>query len=125
MKTLVVTGQTAPEDFDEAGVLSVITNLDAASIETDAGNADQLLQQLTDPQKFETDVATVETIKESIRQTLTDALSDDAKAQETASTLANVVSDLIGVISSAADGSGDFSVESLDFEKIGNVVTEL
>lgn len=125
VKTLVVTGQTAPEDFDEAGVLSVITNLDAASIETDAGNADQLLQQLTDPQKFETDVATVETIKESIRQTLTDALSDDAKAQETASTLANVVSDLIGVISSAADESGDFSVESLDFEKIGNVVTEL
>lgn len=115
--------QTALESFDAASVQSAIANIEAASIQ--AENAAQLLAQLTDEAKFETDVATVETIKESIRQCLTDALSDDAKAQETASTLANVVSDLIGVISSAVDESGEFNIGNLDFEKIGNVVTEL
>lgn len=115
-------GQTVLESFDTASVQSVISAIDAASMDADAG---ELLQQLTDCEKFETDVATVETIKTSVRDALKDALSDDGKAAETASTLANVVSDFIGAVSSAMDESGNFSTENMDFEKIASAVTEL
>lgn len=115
-------GQTVLESFDTASVQSVISAIDAASMDADAG---ELLQQLTDCEKFETDVATVETIKTSVRDALKDALSDDSKAAETASTLANVVSDFIGAVSSATDESGNFSTENMDFEKIASAVTEL
>lgn len=115
-------GQTVLESFDTASVQSVISAIDAASMDADAG---ELLQQLTDCEKFETDVATVETIKTSVRDALKDALSDDGKAAETASTLANVVSDFIGAVSSATDESGNFSTENMDFEKIASAVTEL
>lgn len=118
-------GQAVLDAFDTASVQSVISGIDAASIDAGAGNANELLQQLTDCEKFETDMATVETIKASIRDTLKDALSDDEKAAETASTLANVVSDFIGVLSSATDENGNFATENLDFEKIANAVTEL
>lgn len=118
-------GQAVLDAFDTASVQSVISGIDAASIDAGAGNANELLQQLTDCEKFETDMATVETIKASIRDTLKDALSDDEKAVETASTLANVVSDFIGVLSSATDENGNFATENLDFEKIANAVTEL
>lgn len=118
-------GQAALEAFDTASVQSVISSIDAASMDAAEGDADQLLQQLTDRQKFETDVATVETIKASVRDALKDALSDDEKAEETAGALANVVADLVGVISSAADENGSFSIENMDFEKISSVVTEL
>lgn len=115
-------GQAVLESFDTASVQSVISAIDAASMDADAG---ELLQQLTDCEKFETDVATVETIKTSVRDALKDALSDDSKAAETASTLANVVSDFIGAVSSATDESGNFSTENMDFEKIASAVTEL
>lgn len=115
-------GQAVLESFDTASVQSVISAIDAASMDADAG---ELLQQLTDCEKFETDVATVETIKTSVRDALKDALSDDGKAAETASTLANVVSDFIGAVSSATDESGNFSTENMDFEKIASAVTEL
>lgn len=118
-------GQAVLDAFDTASVQSVISGIDAASIDAGAGNANELLQQLTDCEKFETDMATVETIKASIRDTLKDTLSDDEKAAETASTLANVVSDFIGVLSSATDENGNFSTENMDFEKIANAVTEL
>lgn len=115
-------GQAVLESFDTASVQSVISAIDAASMDADAG---ELLQQLTNCEKFETDVATVETIKTSVRDALKDALSDDGKAAETASTLANVVSDFIGAVSSATDESGNFSTENMDFEKIASAVTEL
>lgn len=118
-------GQAVLEAFDTTSVQSVIASIDAASIDAGEGDAAQLLQQLTDREKFETDVATVETIKASVRDALKDALSDDEKAVETASTLANVVADFIGAVSSATDENGNFSTENLDFEKIANAVTEL
>lgn len=118
-------GQAVLDSFDTASVQSVISGIDAASMDASAGDAEQLLQQLTDCEKFETDMATVESIKASVRDTLKDALSDDEKAAETASTLANVVSDFIGVVSSATDENGNFSTENMDFEKIANAVTEL
>lgn len=118
-------GQAVLEAFDTTSVQSVIASIDAASIDAGEGDAAQLLQQLTNREKFETDVATVETIKASVRDALKDALSDDEKAVETASTLANVVADFIGAVSSATDENGNFSTENLDFEKIANAVTEL
>lgn len=118
-------GQAVLDNFNTASIQSVIGSIDTAGIDGGEGNADQLLRQLTDRQQFETDVATVETLKAAIREALKDALSDEAKAQETAGTLANVVADFIGVISSAADENGSFSIEDLDFEKIASAITEL
>lgn len=118
-------GQAVLDNFNTASIQSVIGSIDTVGIDGGEGNADQLLRQLTDRQQFETDVATVETIKAAIREALKDALSDEAKAQETAGTLANVVADFIGVIFSAADDNGSFSIEDLDFEKIASAITEL
>lgn len=64
-------------------------------------------------------------VLEDIRQTLTSALGDDETAMETADALANIVSDLLVVLSTATDENGEISLENLDFGTIGNIVTQL
>jgi len=107
------------ENFDATSVQSALTTVDSTTV--DAG----LLEKLQNPEKFETDVATVETIASAITETVKNALSDEEKAAETASTLANVVSDLAGAVSSAMDENGNLDATKLDYEKIGNAVSSL
>ena len=116
-------GQAALESFDASGVQSAISTVDTSAIQGD--NAQQLLEQLTDKEKFQTDVATVETITEAIKQTVAAAVADEDKAAETASTLANVVSNLAGVVSSATAEDGSIDVTKMDFTKLGDAITEL
>lgn len=118
-------GQDAIGAFDGASVQNAIAAIDPAELDAGEADAGQLLEKLTDKDKFETDVATVETIRASVRDSLVDALADDAKAEETAETLANVVADLVGAISAATDENGEIKAEDLDFEKIASAVTEL
>lgn len=113
-------GQALIENFDAAGVQKVLENLAA-----DEEGTAQLLEQLKDPEKFETDMPTAETIAEAIRQSVQDALGDDDKAAETANALANIVSGLIGAVSGAADENGNFNIADVDFDKLADAVTEL
>ena len=112
-------GAAALENFDAAGVQSALGSMAAENVDP------ALLEQLQDPSKFETDVATVETIKAAITETVKNALSDETKAAETASTLASVVSDLAGAVASAVDEEGNLDATKLDFNKIGDAVTTL
>ena len=64
-------------------------------------------------------------IKDSIRDTLVNALGDDETAMETADALANIVSDLLVVLSTATDENGEISLDNMDFETIGNIVSQL
>lgn len=117
--------QASTENFDAATVQNTIANLDATNIDAGEGDAAALLEQLTDKEKFETDVATVETITQAIRESVENALADEEKAAETASTLANVVSNLASAVASATDENGNLDATKLDFEKIADAVTEL
>ncbi|MBE6974397.1 MAG: hypothetical protein E7436_02780 [Ruminococcaceae bacterium] len=112
-------GAAALENFDAAGVQNALSNMEAENVDP------ALLEQLQDPSKFETDVATVETIKAAIVETVKNALADESKAAETASTLASVVSDLAGAVASAMDEEGNLDAAKLDYSKIGDAVTTL
>lgn len=116
-------GQDSLEYFDASSVRDAISTIDSEDIEAD--NASGLLEQLTDEEKFETDVATLETLREDIRETVKNALADEEKASETASTLANVVSDLVSAVSGATDEDGNLDASKLNFEKIASAVTSL
>ena len=113
-------GQDAVTNFDANNVQNTISSMTT----TDSNNS-QLLEQLTDKEKFQTDAATVETIKASILESVKAAVSDDTKAAETASTLASVVSDFAGAVASATGENGEMDITKMDFEKIGNAVTTL
>jgi uncharacterized membrane protein required for colicin V production len=112
-------GADSLANFDAGSVQSAISNADTSAL--DAG----LLEQLTDSEKFTTDVATVQTITESIRASVKNAVADETKASETASTLASVVSDFAGAVSAAVDENGNLDATKLDFEKIGSAVSSL
>lgn len=111
--------------YNAADVQGVIANIDASNVSAGEGNADTLLQQLTDKEKFETDMVTVENIKDSIRESVKNAFADEEKAAETASTLAAVVSDFAAAVSSATDEEGNIDVTKMDFEKVASAVTSL
>ena len=113
-------GGEAIANFDAKAAIS---NVDSANLAGEGAAA--LLEQLSDENKFETDVATVETITDSIMKSVQDALSDEEKAAETAHTLANVVSNLASAVSEATDENGEIDVSKLDFNKIADAVTEL
>lgn len=121
----VENGQNTLENFDAASVQTVISNVKVADIDAGEGDAGKLLEQLTDQEKFETDVTTVETIKESIRESVKSALADESKAAETAGTLSTVVSDFAGAVSAATGENGELDVAKLDFEKVASAVTSL
>ena len=118
-------GTETLENFSASNVQGSISNIKPEDVEAPEGNADALLGQLQDPEKFETDVPTVETIKETILVTVQTALADDEKAAETAATLSSVVTDLVSAVSSATDEQGNMDPAKMDFEKIANAVTTL
>lgn len=118
-------GQDVIANFDAASVQETIAGINSADISAGEGDAEKLLEQLTDKEKFETDMATVETIKETIRDSVKDAMADDATALETASTLATIVSDFTAAISSATNEDGSVDITKLDYDKIANAVTTL
>lgn len=124
-KQAVEGGADAIQSFDATNVKETISTISASDVEAGEGSADEFLGKLTNPEQFETKVATVETIKESIRESVKTAVSDDSKASETASTLASVVSDFAGAVSSATDENGNLDATKLDFEKVASAVTSL
>ena len=119
------------EVLDSLNADSVKTTISEISVSD--SSAQGVLDQLNDPEKFETDVATVETITQAIRESVQSAVADTSKAAETASTLASVVSNLAGAVDSmldengniATDENGNLDIGSLDFSKIADAVTEL
>jgi len=118
-------GQEVLAAFDAAGVQNTISTINSADIDAGEADAGKLLEQLKDKEKFETDVTTAEDIKESILVSVKNAVADETKAAETASTLANVVSNFAGAVSSATDESGNLDITKFDFEKIADAVTSL
>lgn len=118
-------GQDSLASFDAASVQAAISGIDAEAVDAGEGDAAELLEQLTDPEKFETDTATIESITASIRESIKNAVADDSTAAQTASTLASVVSDFADAVSSATDENGNLDASRLDFEKIANAVTTL
>ena len=118
-------GQDAVNGYDAAGVQNALGSISPDDINAGDGDANTLLEQLSDKEKFETDMPTVETITESIRQTVQNAMSDDSKAQEAANTLSSVVSCFASAVSSAVDENGNLDFTKLDFQKIGEAVSAL
>lgn len=118
-------GQETLDSFDASAVQTVLSDINATDLNAGEGDAEQLLGQLQDQEKFETDTATVETITEGIRQTMQNALADEEKAAETASTLASVVSGFVGAVVEATDEEGNIDATKLNYEMIANAVTEL
>ena len=121
-------GTDALADFNAESVKATI-----AEVSVSDSSAQGVLDQLNDPEKFETDVATVETITQSIRESVQSAVADTSKAEETASTLASVVCNLASAVDGmidengniATDENGNVDIGSLDFSKIADAVTEL
>ena len=115
-------GEAALENFNAA---DAVANIDISKVDTGDANAQQLLDQIQDPEKFETDVATTETVAAAIQSVLTDALADQDKAAETASALSSLVSNLASAVAAATDENGNIDAAKLDYEKIGEAVTDL
>lgn len=121
-------GTDSLADFSAESVKATI-----AEVSVSDSSVQSVLDQLNDPEKFETDVATVETITQSIRESVQSAVADTDKAEETASTLASVVCNLASAVDGmidengniATDENGNVDVGSLDFSKIADAVTEL
>lgn len=109
----------AIDGFDAAGVQAAISGIDTTEVDS------ALLAQLTDKEKFETDIATADTLAAAIRESVRAAVADGTKASETASTLASVVSDFAGAVMAATDAEGNFDITKVDFTRIGNAVTKL
>ena len=121
-------GETVLDGFNAESVKTTISEMTA----TDS-SAQGVLDQLNNPEKFETNVATVESITKSIRDSVQNAVADTSKAQETATTLANVVCNLVSAVDGmldengniATDENGNVNIGNLDFSKIADAVTEL
>ena len=128
VKNDVVENGTDLSGFDVESVVTAISEISADDV-----SSQEILDQLTDPNKFETDVTTVETITQSIRESVESAVADKSKASETASTLASVVSNLASAVDGmidengniATDENGNVDIGSLDFSKIADAVTTL
>ena len=121
-------GEDVLSGFDAESVKTTVSEISAGDVSTQ-----EILDQLTDPAKFETDVTTVETITQSIRESVQSAVADTSKAKETASTLASVVCNLAGAVEGILDENGNIATDengavdigSLDFSKIADAVTTL
>ena len=106
-------GQGVVAGYDAAGVQNALGSITPADVNAGDGDAGALLEQLSDKEKFETDVPTLDDIAESIRQTVENAMSDDTKAQNAASTLSTVISNLAGAVSSAVNEDGDLDEDTV------------
>ncbi len=125
VKTQAENGADALQNFDANAVKTTISSISASDVKADEGSAAEFLGKLTDPEKFETTLPTVDTIKASIRETVKNAVADDKNSQATASTLASVVSNFAGAVSSATDAEGNIDPLKLDFNKVANAITDL
>ncbi len=125
VKTQAENGADALQSFDANAVKETISSISSSDVEAGGASAEEFLGKLTDPEKFETTLPTVETIKASIRETVKNAVADDKNSQATASTLASVVSNFAGAVSSATDAEGNIDPLKLDFNKIANAITDL
>ena len=95
-------------------------------VEGEDGSAiSAMLNKMKSVDSFETNISTVSEIANSIRASVKDAVKDDSKSAETSGTLASVVSNFAGAVSSATDENGNFDPMKLDFEKVGNAVGAL
>jgi len=112
-------GQGAVAGYDANALQATLSGMDAT------GDDAAMLEQLTDKEKFETDMATVETIKAAISGSIRDALTDESKSAETASALASVISDLSGAIASATGPDGEMDITKMDFNKLASAITTL
>ena len=118
-------GEAALENLDASAVKDTVASIDISNVDTGEDNAQQLLDQIQDPEKFETDMVTMEELTVAIQESLTEAFADEETAAETASTLASVVSDLAAAVASATDEEGNINAANLDFEKVASAVTSL
>ena len=118
-------GADALTNFDASAVKDAVASIDVSHVDTGDGNARQLLDQLQDPEKFETDVVTADKLTAAIQDSLADALSDEQKAAETAAAVSGIVSDLMAAVAPATDAEGNINAAKLDYEKIASAVTGL
>ena len=122
VKTDVTENGKSVSDFSSDHVKGTISNISAESVDSSAA---AVLTKLSNPESFETDVATVETIKNSIRDTVQTAMSDSSKAQETATVLSGAISSFAGAVENAIGSDGQIDPVKLDFGKIAEGVTGL
>jgi len=118
-------GSDILNNFTAEDVKTSISAISETNARTAEASLREVLEKMSNPEKFETDVATVETISASIFESVSVAVANDSKSKETASTLANVVSNFAGAVSEAIDENGQMDVAKLNFEKIANAVTTL
>ena len=109
-------------DFNADTVKGAISKISADSVDSAAVT---VLAQMNDPAKFTTNVATIESITNSIRETVKNAMSDSSKAQETAGVLAGAISSFAGAVENAFDENGQIDIVKLDFNKLAEGVTGL
>ena len=103
----------------------ILSEIDPSELYDPDGNAEALFATFSDPEKFETDFPTVESISASVQQTVKDATADEETAMDTASTLAVVLADFAGsgVLNTNQDGELDLS--ALDTDRLAEAITEL
>ena len=118
-------GANGLADFTANDVKSIVSSISENNTKSGEASLNKVLEKMNDPEKFETDLATVETISSAIFESVSNAVEDNSKSKETASTLANVVSNFAGAVSTAFNENGQIDVAKLDFEKISNAVTTL
>ena len=109
-------------DFGSDAVKGAISKIAAESVDETAAI---VLAQMNDVEKFSTNVATVESITNSIRETVKNAMSDASKVQETAGVLAGAISSFAGAVENAIGADGSVDVTKLDFAKLAEGVTGL
>ena len=109
-------------NFGSDAVKGAISKIAAESVDETAAI---VLAQMNDVEKFSTNVATVESITNSIRETVKNAMSDASKVQETAGVLAGAISSFAGAVENAIGADGSVDVTKLDFAKLAEGVTGL
>ena len=118
-------GADSLQKFNADQVKATVSAISETTARTAETTFHEILEKMNDPEKFETDLATVEIITSAIFTSVSNAVSDDHNINATASTLANVVSNFAGAVSSAIDENGQMDIAKLDFEKIADAVTTL
>ncbi|MBR5187279.1 MAG: hypothetical protein IKW18_02300 [Clostridia bacterium] len=118
-------GEEMIQNFNADDVKATVSAVSEANAVSEEAPLNKILKKLNDPERFETNIATVETITAAIFSSVADAVSDERKADETAITLANVVSNFAGAVSEAIDENGQMDIAKIDFEQIAEAVTTL
>ena len=129
VKEQVITeGADSIKNFNPESVQQKMTEIKAEDIVIEGVESSDIagmLNKMASAETFETNVSTVADIANNIRESIKDAVKDDTKSRETSDTLASVVSNFAGAVSTAIDENGAIDPMKLDFEKIGNAVGAL